>query len=106
MFVKSSEDGKARIMALKAAVIVRTYLDLYNEKVLVNIKKKNGWDHDVAFKNALVPLNRENRLKLATDLTYRLFIVAYQSELLNTVMGNGYWPVLFRPIYLRRYIYV
>ena len=105
LFVQKNEEGEVRMSALWAAVIARTYFDLPNEKILVDIKKKNGWDHDVAFKNALASSNGERRLGLAADLAYRLFIIAFHSEYLNTIKGYGYWSVLFRPIYLRRYLY-
>lgn len=105
LFVQKNEEGEVRMSALWAAVIARTYFDLPNEKILVDIKKKNGWNHDVAFKNALASSNGESRLGLAADLAYRLFIIAFHSEYLNTTKGHGYWPVLFRPIYIRRYLY-
>ena len=105
LFIQDNEEGKPRISALNAAVIARAYLDLTKEKVLVDIKKINGWDHDVAFKNALISSNGEGRLGLAADLAYRLFIVAFHSEYMNTTDGHGYWSV-FNSIYLRRYLYV
>lgn len=105
LFIQINEEGKARISALIAAVIAKTYLDLANEKILVDIKKKNGWDHEVAFKNALASSNGESRLSLAANLAYRLFIVAFHSEFMNTKWGHGYWSV-FNSIYLRRYLYV
>jgi len=106
IFVHIGEEGEAWISALMVAVIARTYIDLGKEKLLVNIKKRNGWNYDVAFKNALASSNGISRARFATDLAYRLFIVAVHSEFLNTTKGHGYWPVLFQPIYLRNYIYV
>ena len=106
LFIQKGEDGEDRISALMAAVIVRTYLDLAGEKLLVDIKQKNGWNHEVAFKNSLVPSKSDSRLSVATDLAYRLFAVAVHSEFLNTTIGHGYWSLLFGPVYLRAYVYV
>ena len=106
LFVKRDEDGEEYMPALFVAIIARTYIDLSDEKFLVDIKKKNGWDHDVAFKNALASESGESKSKIASDLAYRLFVVAFHSEYLNVTIGHGYWPALFRPIYLRNYILV
>ena len=106
IFVQEGTDGKVRISALDVAVIARTYIELEDEKLLVDIKKKNGWDHDVSFKNALIPTKGAGEPGLAADLAYRLFIVAVHSERLNTIWGHGYWLALFEPIYLRNYVYV
>ena len=106
MFVHVDKDGEEWISALMVAVIVRTYIDLSNEKLFVKIKKMNGWDNNVAFKNALASSNGASKSRLATDLAYRVFIVAAHSEYMNITKGHGYWPVLFQPIYLRNYIFV
>ena len=106
IFTQEIEDGHIKISGLTVAIIVRTYLDLAKEKVLVDIKKENGWDHNVAFRNALNLTEGDIKAKFAADLAYRLFVVAFYSEKLNVKAGYGYWPALFKPIYLRQYIYV
>ena len=106
LFVQEDEKGELVISALYAAVIAKTFLDLEKEKLSVDIKKKNGWDHEVSFTRSLSSLNGVSKSKSSADLAYRLFIVAFHSEYLNTTKGHGYYPVLFRPIYLRNYIYV
>lgn len=106
LFVEKSKDGITVISALRAALIAKTFIDLTNEKILVDIKKKNGWDHSVGFNNAMASSDGIGKSKFAADIAYRLFVVAFHSEYLSATKGHGYWPVLFRPIYLRQYVYV
>ncbi|MDO5327276.1 MAG: hypothetical protein Q4G00_11225 [Clostridia bacterium] len=80
LFIKIDKAGRVCISALIAAIISKTYLDIGNEKLLVDIKKQNGWDHEVTFRNALASSNVICRPRLASDLAYRLFVVAFHSD--------------------------
>ncbi len=106
LFVKNNQDGIPEISALTVALIAKTYLDLANEKILVDIKKRTGWSHSIIFNNALAAADGIGKSKIAADIAFRLFVVAFNSEYLNVTEGHGYWPVLFKPIYLRQYVYV
>lgn len=106
LYVKICKDGRTLISALNAAIIARTYMDLKKEKIKVNIKNNNEWDREVNFIGALRSSSGVGNTYKAADLAYRLFWVAFQSEMLNVNKGHGYWPVFFKPIYLRNYILV
>lgn len=105
------EDGQQRLFTVaynneiyipadRAALIVKTYLDLdLQEKLKMKYYNGSDWKSEQSLKRALSPAN-----KLATDLAMRLFIVAFHSEYLNAHQGYGYYWPLFKCIYLSQYL--
>lgn len=94
--IEADENDDYIISAHRLLVAAKTFLDLstskYKLKVKVSMKK---WEHTQSFRKTLTGS--------PADIAMRYFFIAFESELMNSVLGHGYYPVVYKPIYIRRY---
>lgn len=96
IFLYKDENSNYVITGETVAILSRTYIDLLKEKYNMKIKGNKKWISTQFFRNVL-GYN-------TPDIVMRYLIIAFQSEYLNVTMGHGYYPVLFKPIYLNNYL--
>lgn len=96
LFLNKDGNSNYVITGETIAILSRTYIDLLKEKYYMKIKGNKKWISSQFYRNVLV----DN----TPDIVMRYLIIAFQSEYLNVTKGHGYYPVLFKPIYLNNYL--
>lgn len=104
LFSKINANGEVKVNASILILMIRTYLDC-NESLFMYSRKNEKW----ASKRKLQTewsIQQRCPGTLASDLSMRLFIVAFQSQYLNATKGHGYYEPLFKTIYLSQYLLI
>ncbi len=82
------------------ALILKTFMDLSTTQYAIRFKRNSKkWDMGISFRTALTDYDMQ-------DMAGRYFIIAYESEVCNERNTVGYYPLLFRPFKLQKYILV
>lgn len=91
-FVKMEEDGTETIPAPIVALIVKTFIDIYNSNMDLYMPMKSGskWIGSRKLTSRLSSTDQTSSVKVP-DLAMRLFLVALKSELMNMINGYGYY---------------
>lgn len=104
LFSKTSADGEVKVNASILILMIRTYLDC-NESLFMYSRKNEKWSSKRKLQTEW-SIQKRCPGTLASDLSMRLFIVAFQSQYLNATKGHGYYEPLFKNIYLSQYLLI